>query len=40
MGGSSRNGGVQGLTEVCWSLWYEKLTNFSQNVCLWRVNIL
>ena len=27
MGGSSRNGGVLGLKEVCGSLRYEKFTN-------------
>ena len=28
MGGSSRNGGVKGLKDVCGSLRYEKFTNF------------
>ena len=36
MGGSSRNG----LKEVYGSLRYEKFTNFSQNFCQWRVNML
>ena len=38
--GSSRNGGVYGLKEVCGRLRYEKSTYLSQNVCLWRVNML
>ena len=40
MGGSSRNGGVSGLKEVCGSLRYEKFTNLSQNFCLRRLNML
>ena len=26
--------------KVCGSLRYSKFTNFSQNICLWRVNML